>query len=364
VTARRAAVPARVALLAARPDRHNGRALLMARTLAVAGHAVTLYTEAGRAAPDGLPEGVRVDPCLSPQGDGGPAPATAPNGIERVDVANADVVQVEGQAPLRHLAGRLGEGVKLVYDVPGLEPERPAEARGVKAGARDWLQETWLRVGEWFRAPRIDAVLCPGYVFGQFLQRELHLGKVPVVPIYAAHPLREPVRPEAPSCLRPGRAAVALVGGEHGAAAPVVRAVGRVRNVDLVVINGRGDWDALAAEAEVVRMRNRLFRLEIAEEGLIPALAAFQAGLVLPADTTQRALYDLPDALFSFLMAGVPVVASDLPGIEKVVADHNVGALAEPHDEEALADAVGRVCHDGALRDRLLHNVALVRRKR
>jgi hypothetical protein len=254
--------------------------------------------------------------------------------------------------------------VKLVYDVPGLEPAQSTEARGVKAGARDWMQETWLRVGEWFRAPRIDAVLCPGYVFGQFLQRELHLGKVPVVPIYAAHPLRDPVRPEAPSCLRPGRAAVALVGGDYEAAAPVVRAVGRVRNVDLVLVNGRGDWEALAAEAEAVRMGDRLFRLELGEDGLIPALAAFQAGLVLPADTTQRALYALPDALFSFLMAGVPVVASDLPGIEKVVADHNVGALAEPDDEEGLADAVGRVCHDDALRERLLHNVALVRRKR
>jgi hypothetical protein len=73
MTARRAAVPARVALLAARPDRHNGRALLMARTLAGAGHAVTLYTETEAAVPDGLPEAVRRarPPCAAwPAGSG------------------------------------------------------------------------------------------------------------------------------------------------------------------------------------------------------------------------------------------------------------------------------------------------------
>lgn len=362
MTVRKAAVPARVALVAARPEHHNRRALLMARTLAEAGHSVTLYVEAGHDARDLLPAAVRVVPCLPPAADEAHAPKAAD--LAGVDLKDAEVVQVEGQAALRRLAGQVGEGVRLVYDVPGLEPERPPAARGVKEGARDWLQDAWLSVGEWFRSPRIDAVLCPGYAFGHFLQRELHLKKVPVVPIYAAHPFQESVKPEVPSCLRPGRPAVALAGGSYETAAHAVRAIGRVRNVDLVVINGRGDWEALAAEAEASRMADRLFRLEVADGVLIATLAAFQAGLVLPADTSQRALYDLPDALFSCLMAGIPLVASDLPGMERIVADHNVGALAEPGDEEHLADAVGRVCHDAALRDRLLHNVALVRRKR
>lgn len=362
MTVRKAVVPARVALVAARPERHNRRALLMAGTLSAAGHTVTLYAETGFARPDALPAAVRVVACLPEAADAGRD--LNASDLAGVDLRHADVLQVQGQAALRLLAGRVEPRVKLVYDVAGIDAPRSAAAGGLRGGAKDWLHDMWLSVGEWFRAPRIDAVVCPGYVFGQFLQRELKLKKVPVVPIYAAHPLWETVKPEVPPCLRPGRPAVALVGGAYEAAFPVVRAIGRVPNVDLVVINGRGDWEALEAEAGETRMADRLYRLEVAEGALIPTLAAFQAGLLLPVDSSQRALYDLPDALFSFLMAGVPVVASELPGMERIVVTHNVGALAGPDDEEHLADSVGRVCHDMALRQRLLHNVALVRSKR
>jgi hypothetical protein len=362
VAGRTARAPGRVALVVAHPERHNRRALRMAGTLAGAGHRVTLYTapEAGPAF--AAPAGVERVVCLpEAAADGRDLPAGA---LDGVDVQGADVVQVAGQAALRQVATRLPEGCRLFYDVPGLEAPPDRAPGGPRAGAKAWARDLWLSVGEWFRAPRIDAVLCPGYVFGQYLQRELKLGKVPVVPIYAAHPLWETVRPEPPDCLRPGRPAVAVAGVDFADMAPAVRALAHVRAVDLVAVNGTGDWEPLRAEAEAMRMAERLHRVEVPEDGLIPALAAFQAGLVLPGDTTQRARYDLPDALFSFLMAGVPVVASDLPGLERVVSTHNVGSLADPDDTEAVADAVGRVCGDEALRERLLHNVAVTRRRR
>lgn len=358
---RTARAPGRVALVEARPERHNRRALLMAGTLAGAGHRVTLYT-ARDAEPSPAPPGVERVACLpEAAADGRDLPAAALDGVK---LEGVDVVQVAGQAALRRVATRLPEGCRLIYDVPGLEVPAGAAAAGPGGGARAWARDLWLSVGEWFRAPRIDAVLCPGYVYGQFLQRELKLGRVPVVPIYAAHPLWETVRPAPPDCLRPGRPAVALAGGGFADMAPAVRALAHVRAVDLVAVNGSGDWEGLRAEAEAARMPERLYRVEVPEAGLIPALAAFQAGLVLPGDTSQRARYDLPDALFSFLMAGVPVVASDLPGLGRVVATHNVGSLADPEDAEAVADAVGRLCRDEALRERLLHNVAVTRRRR
>jgi hypothetical protein len=359
---RKAARPARVALVAPHPERNNRRAALMAGTLAGAGHRVTLYVAADDPRPAGLPAAAEVVACLPAPGAEGPAEAAA---LDRVDVAGIDVLHVQGQAALRRLAGRLGPECKLVYDVPGLGAAGPGgNGPGPAAGPRAWLQELRLTVGEWIRAPRIDAVLCPGYVYGQFLQRELKLGRVPVVPIYAAHPLWETVRPAPPPCLRPGRPAVALAGVPFADAGPALRALAQVRAVDLVVVNGEGDWDALQAAAKEVDMADRLFRAEVDPGDLIPTLAAFQAGLVLPADTSQRALYDLPDALFTFLMAGVPVVASRMPGMERIVATHNVGRLVEPEDTEQLADDVLRLCRDPALRERLLHNVAVVRRAR
>lgn len=366
MTARKAAVPARVVMVVAHPERHNRRAALMARSLAEAGHAVTLYSAEGVPRPEWLPDTVQTIASLPPDVDETAQPG--PDAFAGVDLVGARVVHVAGRAALRALAGHVPEGTRLVYDVPGADmvPEAAPDARG--AGPRGWLRGLKSRVGEWLHATRVDAVLCPGYVFGEFLQRELKLHRVPVVPIYAAHPFHETVRPRVPACLRPGHPAVALVGAEHAPAGPVLEAVARVRELDLVRINASGDPDPAWAEAETGpdahRLKGRLHRLEVAEADLIPTLAAFQAGLVLPGDTSQRALYDLPDALFGFLMAGVPVVASDLPGIERLVWAHNIGTLVDPEDPEQLGDALGRTCLDPAYRERLLHNVTLVRRKR
>jgi glycosyltransferase involved in cell wall biosynthesis len=366
VTARKAAVPARVAMVVAHPERHNRRAALMAGSLAEAGHEVTLYTAKDVPRPDGLPDAVRTVAGLPPETEGAPEPK--PEAFAAVELEGVRVVHVAGRAALRALAARLPEGTRLVYDVPGADmiPEAAPEARG--AGPREWLRGIRSRVGEWLHATRVDAVICPGYVFGEFLQRELKLHRVPVVPIYAAHPFHEVIRPKVPDVLRPGHPAVALVGAEHAPAGPVLVALARVRELDLVRINAGGDTDPAWAEAEAGpdarRLMGRVHRLEVAEADLVPTLAAFQAGLVLPGDTSQRALYDLPDALFGFLMAGVPVVASNLPGIERLVWGHNTGTLVDPEDPEQLGDALGRTCLDAAYRDRLLHNVGIVRRKR
>jgi phosphatidylinositol alpha-mannosyltransferase len=53
------------------------------------------------------------------------------------------------------------------------------------------------------------------------------------------------------------------------------------------------------------------------------------------------------------LAAGVPVVASDLPGYRAVLCDGKVGVLVPPRDPEALAEGLLTVLRDGALRRRL-----------
>jgi len=367
MTARKAAVPARVAMVVAHPERHNRRATLMARSLAEAGHAVTLYTSADVARPAALPDSVVTVPCLPQDVDAVSAPG--PEAYAGVDLDGVRVVHAAGRTALAGLAGRVPEGTRLIYDVPGADliPEAAADARG--AGPRGWLKGLKSRVGEWLSATRVDAVLCPGYVFGEFLQRELKLHRVPVVPIYAAHPFAEVIRAKVPAVLRPGRPAAALVGPEHAPLGPVLEAVAQVRELEVVAINASstgsssgGDpaWDAAAAGP----LKGRLHRLAVPEADMLATLAAFQAALVLPADTSQRSLYDLPDALFGFVMAGVPLVASNLPGIERLVWTHNIGTLVDPGDVEQMADALGRTCQDAVYRERLLHNLGIVRKKR
>jgi phosphatidylinositol alpha-mannosyltransferase len=57
--------------------------------------------------------------------------------------------------------------------------------------------------------------------------------------------------------------------------------------------------------------------------------------------------------LVEAMAAGLPVVASDIPGFTEVVRDGVDGSLVPPRDPAALAEAVARVLDDPALADRL-----------
>lgn len=56
--------------------------------------------------------------------------------------------------------------------------------------------------------------------------------------------------------------------------------------------------------------------------------------------------------LFEYVIAGLPVVASQLPEISKVVRHHYLGLLVPPGDTEALADAIRTLVQDAGMRKR------------
>ena len=61
----------------------------------------------------------------------------------------------------------------------------------------------------------------------------------------------------------------------------------------------------------------------------------------------------LPKALLEAAASGRPMVAADVPGCREIVIDNETGLLVPPRDGIALADALGRLAGDPALRQRL-----------
>ena len=62
--------------------------------------------------------------------------------------------------------------------------------------------------------------------------------------------------------------------------------------------------------------------------------------------------------------AGVPVIASDIPGLNEVVEDGNTGVLFRSEDPGDLVDAVARIAGDPALRNALIRNARAVVQER
>ena len=77
----------------------------------------------------------------------------------------------------------------------------------------------------------------------------------------------------------------------------------------------------------------------------VPALLAAADVFVLPS------YYEgLPMSVIEAMLSGLPVVASNLPGIREQVVPETTGLLVPPRDAAALTQALGRVVRDPGLR--------------
>ena len=112
-----------------------------------------------------------------------------------------------------------------------------------------------------------------------------------------------------------------------------------------VAIAGRGETaDALAAQADRLALGGRLHLLGLRSD--VPNLLASADAFVMPSLSE-----GLPLALLEAMLAGCPIVATEVGEVGAVLAGGEAGILVPPGDSSALAAALERVLVDsGAAR--------------
>jgi glycosyltransferase involved in cell wall biosynthesis len=73
---------------------------------------------------------------------------------------------------------------------------------------------------------------------------------------------------------------------------------------------------------------------------LLSWTAEADVGVTLLQDTCENHRLALPNKLFEYVAAGVPVVASDLPETRRLVNEYGIGWCVKPDDPQALADTL------------------------
>ena len=88
----------------------------------------------------------------------------------------------------------------------------------------------------------------------------------------------------------------------------------------------------------------------------VKAAAAHTVGLCLERATSRNHLLTVSNKMFDYFMAGLPVIASGVPGLKRVIDRSEAGLLYEPGNSADLADKILRVYNDRSLRNQFETN--------
>ena len=236
------------------------------------------------------------------------------------------------------------KGLPLVYD----SHEYFTEAAGLTG--RPFQRGVWLMV-ERAIFPRLKAVITvnEGIADAYFNRYPRARGGRPLV-VRNMPRMREKAAPSSVNWRErlgiPAEAPFLIVQGAYlDKDRGVVQAVGALQEhtaAYLVVVGAGEEWEW--AQSQVESFNGRLVVLpKMAFEELCSLTASADVGLSLDQGVHGNYLMSLPNKLFDYIHAGIPVVASPMPEVVRVVKGWNIGRVVRDSSPAGITEAVDAV---------------------
>ncbi len=232
--------------------------------------------------------------------------------------------------------------IKLIYDSHEYFTEVPELVNRPK------VQKVWKRIEEYV-VPKLPEMItvCKSIadMFHEKYGIDVHvIRNIPMRKMLPSPATREEVG------LDPEKHILLLQGSGiniHRGSEELVEAMRYLDDCQLVIIGG---GDVLPILKEKVAQNHwdekvKFFpRMPYQKMMAITQLA--ELGFTLDKDTNLNYRFSLPNKLFDYIQAGVPVVASHLVEIERIVRNYNIGTFVENHDPQSIAETIENALND------------------
>jgi len=96
---------------------------------------------------------------------------------------------------------------------------------------------------------------------------------------------------------------------------------------------------------------------------LIEWTASADIGICTIVGKTKSYLYAMPNKLFEYTMAGLPVIASNYPDMGTFVIENRMGITCDPESPESIANSINSLLADTELREKLANGARIARTK-
>jgi glycosyltransferase involved in cell wall biosynthesis len=348
--------PVRVAMLVHNPFTHDTRVEKEARTLRDAGYEVTVVADARLGLPDTeMRDGIQILRFSRPS-------ARVPilrflRAARRFRHALVElrphIIHAHDSDTLVSSAGAAADlHVPFIYDAHDLWLGRPRRGRSRLYFA---LNQAWFGFVERWLIPRAAAWITVSPPIARHLERRYDVGPVELVPNYPELddmetdslsirdlPGAEGIPPGSPvvlylGALFEGRGIESLV-----ASVPLLP-----RRAHLVLLGAGAQAQDLRALALRLAVTDRIHIVDpVAPHTVVAYAASADVGVspIVPSCLNYR--YSLPNKLFQYMAAGLPVVASDLPQVRDVVDANGAGRCVDTALPAAVADAISAILDD------------------
>jgi len=134
-----------------------------------------------------------------------------------------------------------------------------------------------------------------------------------------------------------------------------------LKQLDNVYMYIIGNGDAINKLKEIIQEENindkvRLIAKQPYEE-MMRYTSSADVGLCIENPNFLNSYYSLPNKIFEYIQAGIPIIATNLPEIKKIIEKYEIGILIDKLTPEAIAEAINKLKNDQSLYNKLKENV-------